>query len=117
MPAYSESGLDDGEDLSFGNHVVEADQDGFELARGGRSHRNFHLHRFDECNVFAIAGPPTSTGSAQTRPATSVTILMSGIPFSGPSHGQLPLRTAFCCGRRLPEVACSASGILFRTTE
>src|SRR5258708_27384290 len=55
MPAYSESGLDDGEDLSFGNHVVKVDQDGFELARGGRSHRNFHLHRFDECNVFAIA--------------------------------------------------------------
>src|SRR3981081_4429651 len=27
--------------------------------------------------------PPTSPGSAQTRPATSVTILMSGIPFSG----------------------------------
>src|SRR6266849_8800592 len=49
------SGLDDGEDLSFGNHVVEADQYGFELARGRRSHRNFHLHRFDECNVVAIA--------------------------------------------------------------
>src|SRR5665213_517513 len=27
--------------------------------------------------------PPTSTGSAQTRPATSVTILISGIPLSG----------------------------------
>jgi hypothetical protein len=26
---------------------------------------------------------PASTGSAQTRPATSVTILISGIPFSG----------------------------------
>jgi hypothetical protein len=27
------------------------------------------------------------------------------------------LPTAFCCGRRLPRVACSASGILFRATE
>src|SRR3979490_2845317 len=33
------------------------------------------------------------------------------------TDGQLPSRTAFCCGRRLPEVACSASGILFRVTE
>src|SRR6266568_1927427 len=53
------SGLDDGEDLSFGNHVVETDQYGFELARGRRSHRNFHLHRFDECNVVAIADAAT----------------------------------------------------------
>src|SRR5258706_327449 len=46
--------LDDGHHLSFGNYVVEANQDGFELARCGRSHRNFHLHRFDEGNVIQV---------------------------------------------------------------
>src|SRR6266567_168910 len=80
----------------------------------------------------AISSPlptlaPASTGSAQTRPATSVTTLISGIPPSGDSHctqsrfgyvhyeGRAP--QAFCCGSRLPEVACSASGILFRNPE
>src|SRR5947207_7404679 len=61
--------------------------------------------------------PPTSTGSAHTRPATSVTILISGIPLPVTVYGEWTSRAAFCCGRRLPEVACSASGILFRTAE
>src|SRR6202165_228064 len=49
------SGLDDRQHLAFGNHVVEADEYRFELARGRRSDRNFHLHGFDECNFVAIA--------------------------------------------------------------
>ena len=39
--------------------------------------------------------PPTSTGSAQTRPATSVTILMSGIPFSGTVSRTIALANGF----------------------
>jgi hypothetical protein len=53
------SGFEDDEDLAFGNHVVEADQYRFELARGRRSDRNFHFHGFDECNVVAIADAVT----------------------------------------------------------
>jgi hypothetical protein len=53
--AGSRSGLEDGNDLSFGDHVVEANKDQFELARGGRSHRDFHLHGFDKHNVVAVA--------------------------------------------------------------
>jgi len=47
--------LEDGEHLSFCNHVVEADENGFEFARGRRSDRDFHLHGFDKGNVVAIA--------------------------------------------------------------
>src|SRR5882757_2077190 len=62
---------------------------------------------------------PCSTGSTQTRPATSVTILISGIPFSERDRlaDNCPCERLACCGGRLPEVACSASGILFRTAE
>jgi hypothetical protein len=49
------SGLDDRQHLTFGNHVVEADKDRFELSCGGRGDRNFHLHGLDEDDVVAVA--------------------------------------------------------------
>ena len=49
--------LEDGDDLSFGYHVIEADEDGFQSARGRRSHRDFYLHGFDEGHVVAIGDP------------------------------------------------------------
>jgi hypothetical protein len=49
------SGLENGEHLSFGNDLVEADKYRFELARGRRSHRDFHLHGFHEGNIVAVA--------------------------------------------------------------
>src|SRR6266550_4037170 len=49
------SGFEDGEDLSFGDNVVETDKNQFKLScRRGRD-RDFHLHRFDERNVVAVA--------------------------------------------------------------
>ena len=75
------SGLEDGEDLSFGNHVIEADQDRFECARGRGEATGISIF-MASTNAMSSPSPmlaPTSTGSAQTRPATSVTILMSGI--------------------------------------
>ena len=53
--ATKRSGLEDGEDLSFGDHIIKADEYRFELARGRCSHRDFHLHGFDKCNVVAVA--------------------------------------------------------------
>jgi hypothetical protein len=50
----STSRLEDGEHLSLCNHIVNAHEDGFEFARGGRGDRDLHLHRFDEGNVVAI---------------------------------------------------------------
>src|ERR1700730_5221493 len=78
------SGLEDRDGLAFGDDVIEPDQNGFQCARGGRGDRDFHLHGLDE----AMSSPlptlaPVSTGSAQTRPATSVTTLISGISLSG----------------------------------
>jgi hypothetical protein len=49
------SRLKDGENLSLGHHIVEADKDRLHLARGWRRHRDFHLHGFDEGDVIAIA--------------------------------------------------------------
>jgi hypothetical protein len=49
------SGLENGENLSFGNDVIEFDKNRFKFACGRRSDRDFHLHGFDECNVVAVA--------------------------------------------------------------
>ena len=74
-------GLEDGENLAFGNDIVEFDENRRELARGGRGYRDFHLHGRDEGDVVAIGDAGSaSIGSAQMRPATSVTILISSIP-------------------------------------
>jgi hypothetical protein len=51
----SASRLKDGEHLSFCNHIVDAHEDGFDFASGGRGNRDLHLHGFDEGNVVAIA--------------------------------------------------------------
>jgi hypothetical protein len=53
--AGDRSGLDDRDDLSFGYHIIEADEYCFELSGGRRSHRDFHLHGFDKGNVVAVA--------------------------------------------------------------
>jgi hypothetical protein len=47
--------LEDGENLSFCDHIVDAHENGFEFARGGRGDRDLHFHGFDEGNVVAIA--------------------------------------------------------------
>jgi hypothetical protein len=62
------SRFEDGEHLSFCNHIVEADEDGFEFARGRRGDRDLHLHGFDEGNVVAIAD--ASAGFNQKRTNT-----------------------------------------------
>ena len=49
------SGRDDRDDLAFGDDIVDRDQDGFQCSCRGRSDRNFHLHRFDEGDVLAVA--------------------------------------------------------------
>jgi hypothetical protein len=49
------SRFEDGEHLSLRNHIVEADEYGFEFARGRRGDRDLHLHGFDESYVVAIA--------------------------------------------------------------
>jgi hypothetical protein len=48
------SGLKDGENLAFGNDMVEFDENRRELARGGRGYRDFHPHGFAEGGVVAI---------------------------------------------------------------
>jgi hypothetical protein len=48
------SGLEDGENLAFGNDIVEFDENRRELACGGRGYRDFHLHGLDEGDVVAI---------------------------------------------------------------
>ena len=57
--AAAHSDLDDGEDLSFGHDLIEADKDRFDFSSRRRSDRNFHLHGFDKGNIvaFADAGP------------------------------------------------------------
>src|SRR5882724_10288484 len=49
------SGFEDGKDLSFDNHIVETDENRFEFSRRRCRDRDFHLHRFDEYDVIAIA--------------------------------------------------------------
>ena len=49
------TGVENGEHLAFGHHVVELDEDRCELARRRRGHRDFHLHGLDEGDVLAVA--------------------------------------------------------------
>src|SRR5215831_6628332 len=49
------SRLDDRHHLTFGDDVVDGNENGFQLARGRRRDRNFHLHGFHEGNVVAVA--------------------------------------------------------------
>lgn len=53
------SDLENGEDLSLGNHVIEIDENGFDFPAGRRRHRDFHFHGLDKGNIvaFADAGP------------------------------------------------------------
>jgi hypothetical protein len=53
------SGLDDRDRLAFGDDVVDGNEDGFHLARGRLSDRDFHFHGFDEGDVVAIANART----------------------------------------------------------
>src|SRR6266852_7772917 len=54
-PDGRSSGFEDGKDLSFGNHIIEADKNRFEFSRRRGGNRDLHLHRFDEYDVIAIA--------------------------------------------------------------
>src|SRR5438093_12328204 len=47
--------FDDGDDLSFSDDVVELDQDSLDSSCRRRRDRNFHLHRFDESDLVAVA--------------------------------------------------------------
>jgi hypothetical protein len=53
------SGLENGEELSFGDDIIKADKDRFDFPSCGRSDRDFHFHGFDKRNVVAFddAGP------------------------------------------------------------
>ena len=109
------SGLDDRERLAFGDDVVDLDQDRFQLAGRGRSHRDFHLHGFDERDVVAIAdagaGFDRKRANAPGDFGHDLDIWHS-ILRAAAAHwhtgymrriGQVP--TAFVVARRLPEVA------------
>ena len=50
-----ELGFDDRDHLSFGDHVVEFDQNCLDFPGYCRCHRDFHFHRFDESNLVAVA--------------------------------------------------------------
>src|ERR1700742_793616 len=54
------SGLDNGENLSLRDHVVQFDVERFEFAGSGRRNRDFHLHGFDKCDVVAVADAPAN---------------------------------------------------------
>jgi hypothetical protein len=45
---------DDRDRLSFGDDIVELDEQRFDRAARGRGHRYLHLHGFDDYNVIAI---------------------------------------------------------------
>jgi hypothetical protein len=47
--------FDDCHDLSFGDDVVEFDQDSLDSSGRRRRDRDFHFHRFNESNLVAIA--------------------------------------------------------------
>ena len=49
------SGFKDSESLSFGDHIIEADEDRNDFSGCRRSHRNFHFHGFDKGYVVAFA--------------------------------------------------------------
>jgi len=53
----------------FGNNVVDVDEDGFEPARGGRSNRDFHFHRFDEYDVLAVANAAADLNRQRADPS------------------------------------------------
>jgi hypothetical protein len=51
--------LDDRDDLALGDDVVNAYEQSLYFSRCRRRNRNFHLHRFDECDLIAIADVST----------------------------------------------------------
>src|SRR5205814_10636255 len=63
------SGFHDRQYLSFRNNVVDVDEDGFEPARGGRSNRDFHFHRFDEYDVLAVANAAADLNRQRADPS------------------------------------------------
>jgi hypothetical protein len=62
------SRLKDGENLSLGHDVIELDQDRFQLAGGRRSHRDFHLHGFDEGDIVAVADARSGFNGKRAHP-------------------------------------------------
>src|ERR1700757_1298477 len=56
-------GVDDGDDLSFGDDVVEFDQYCLDFPGRRRGDRDFHLHGFDEGNLVAV----TDAGAVLNR--------------------------------------------------
>src|SRR5581483_5830663 len=76
IPAFAEtnyslalSRLDHGDDLAFGQHVVDIDQDALDLARRGRGDRDFHLHRLHHHDILAVADADADAGDDRTHPA------------------------------------------------
>src|SRR5207249_3327989 len=60
--------LDHRDDLTFGQHVVDLDQDALDLARRGGGHRDFHLHRLDHDDIVAIADAGADAAHDRTHP-------------------------------------------------
>src|SRR4029077_6064187 len=111
--------IDDRDDLSFGDHVVEFDQYCLDFPCCRRSHRDFHLHGFDESTLAAAADAASEFNGKRAYAAGHFGHYLDfghSALRDRLADNFIP-RTAFCCGRRLPEVACSASGILFRGAE
>src|SRR4051794_3866012 len=46
--------LHERDNLSFGDDIVDLHEQRFELSRGGRGDRDFHLHRFDKSDIVAV---------------------------------------------------------------
>ncbi len=88
------SGLEDGERLAFGNHVVDLDQDAISACRPRAKRPGFPSSwlRRTRCRRRRRRWRRLRRGSAQTRPATSVTILISGIPLSGSSAAHVGIQ-------------------------
>src|SRR4051794_26561154 len=63
------SGFDDCDDLSFGDHVVELDQNCLDFPSYCRGYRDFHFHRFDESNLVAVTDISAEFGSQRAHAA------------------------------------------------
>ncbi len=87
------SGFEDGEHLTLSHDVVEIDEnrDLSFPAAGAATGISIFIASTNTMSSPSPTLPPISTGSAQTRPATSVTILMSGIPFSGTAFARMAI--------------------------
>src|SRR5437764_12851887 len=99
--------VDDRDDLSLGDDIVEFDQYCLDFPCRRRCHRDFHLHRLDECNLLAVTDAASDFNRKRAYAAGDVghyLDLRHSALRDRLTDNFIP-RTAFCCGRRLPEVA------------